>query len=117
MNKNALNVLIVFAIAALVALLPGGGKGANVAIQAVSLAFLASIAWVASIMYRQHHTELYSLGDRRRATLYAAVAVAVVTLTASPRLLHTGPGTIAWIVLIAAAAYATFAVLWSARHY
>lgn len=117
MNKNVLNVLIVFVIAALVALLPGGGKGASVAIQAVSLTFLASIAWVASLMYRQHRTTLYSLGDGRRAILYAAVAVAVVTFTASPRLLHTGAGTIAWIALIGGAAYAVFAMLRSARQY
>ncbi len=49
MAANLRNVAIVLALAALVALIPGGGTGANVAIQAVSLAFLASIAWVAMV--------------------------------------------------------------------
>jgi hypothetical protein len=115
--KNARNVLIVLAIAALVVLIPGGGRGASVAGQALSLAFLASLGWVASLMYRQHRTALYSLGDGRRATLYLAAAVGAVTLAASPRLRHTGVGTLVWIALLAAAAYAVFAVWWSARRY
>ena len=64
---TARNVLIVLAIAALVVLVPGGGRGANVAIQAVSLVFLASFVWVGFILYRQHRSTLYELGDRRRA--------------------------------------------------
>jgi hypothetical protein len=116
-NKNVRNVLIVFAIAALVVLIPGGGKGATVAIQAVSLAFLAAIGWVASIMYREHRSTLYSLGDARRATLYIAVGVAAVTLTATSRLWASPAGEIAWIALIAGAAYAVFQVIWSARKY
>jgi hypothetical protein len=116
-NKNVRNILIVAAIAALVVLIPGGGKGANVAIQAVSLAFLAAIGWVASLMYREHRTTLYALGDARRATLYIAVGVAALTLTATSRLWASPAGEIAWIALIAGAAYAVFQVVWSARKY
>jgi hypothetical protein len=117
MNANVRNVLIVLVIAALVALAPGGGTGATVAIQAVSLGFLGALAWIASIMYRQHRAELYALGDGRRAALYAAVAVATLTLTATSRLWGTSAGSVAWLVLIGSAAYAAFAVLWSARKY
>jgi hypothetical protein len=111
------NILIVAAIAALVVLIPGGGTGANVAIQAVSLAFLGTLAWVASIMYRQHRTAIYALGDGRRAIVYAAIAVAILTLTDTRRLWLTGAGSAVWLVLIAGAAYAIFAVVWSARKY
>ena len=111
------NILIVAAIAALVVLVPGGGTGANVAIQAVSLVFLGALAWVASVMYRQHRMELYGLGDTRRAIVYAALAVAALTLTATRRLWETGAGSAVWLVLMAGAAYAIFAVAWSARKY
>jgi hypothetical protein len=117
MNKNVRNVVIVLAIAALIVLIPGGGTGANLALQAISLAFLASIAWAASRLYREHRVWLYSLGDSRRATLYGAVAVVVLTLTATKRLWQTGAGELAWFALIAGAAYAVFAVVWSARKY
>src|ERR1700680_1662079 len=94
--KTARNIAIVLVIAALVVLLPGGGTGATVALQAASLAFLASLAWIASRLYREHRVSLYSLGDSRRATLYGAVAVATLTLTATSRLWHTGTGEVVW---------------------
>jgi len=116
-NANVRNLLIVLAIAALVALVPGGGTGANVALQAASVAFLAALAWFASILYRQHRLELDSLGDRRRAALYISLGVATVTLTATPRLWHTSAGSVAWLVLMGAAVYTVVAVVWSARRY
>lgn len=116
-NPNVRNVLIVVAIAAVVALVPGGGTTANVVIQAVSLIFLAALLWVASIMYREHRTTLYSLGEGRRAALYAAVAVLAVTLTATAQLWRTSAGSVAWLVLIGASIYTGGAVIWAARKY
>jgi hypothetical protein len=115
--KNVVNVVIILALAALVVLIPGGGRGANVATQGLWLIFLATLVWFASIMYRQHRVSLYSLGDRRRAVLYGAAAVATLTLTATSRLWKTGVGSVVWLVLLAAAAYAVIAVVWSARRY
>jgi hypothetical protein len=117
MSSTVRNVVIVLAIAALVALLPGGGTGATVALQAVYLAFLAMLWWFASIMYRQHRAALYSLGDGRRAILYGALGVAFLTLTGTSRLWASSAGTIVWCALLAGCAYAVFAVIWSARHY
>jgi hypothetical protein len=115
--STARNILIILVIAAIVVVVPGGGTGASVVIQAISLVFLACIGWIASIMYRQNRTALYALGDRRRAILYAGVAVATLTLTATPRLWSTSGGSVAWLVLIGACAYAVFATVWSARKY
>jgi hypothetical protein len=117
MSKTVRNVIIVLAIAAVVDLAPGGGTASNVVLQAVWLIFLAAMAWVASILYRERRNELYSLGDGRRAALYGAIAVAVVTLTATHRLWNSPAGSIAWLVLIGGAVYVAFAVLWSARRY
>ena len=117
MSKNVRNVLIVLAIAALVALLPGGGTGATVALQAVSLAFLAALAWVAAVQYREHRVTLYSLGDRSRGVLYAAVAVATLTLTATSRMWASPAGEIAWLALLAGSVYAVVAVVLRARRY
>jgi hypothetical protein len=115
--KNLVNVVIILALAALVDLVPQGGRGASVAGQAVWLVFLATLVWFAVTMYRQHRVSLYSLGDRRRGILYAAVAVVALTLTATSRLWDTGAGSVAWLVLLAGAAYAIIAIVWSARRY
>jgi glucose-6-phosphate-specific signal transduction histidine kinase len=114
---TARNIAIVLALAGLVDLLPGGGTGASIALQAVYLVFLASLVWFAVMMYRQHRMSLYSLGERRRALLYVAVAVAVVVLTGTTRMWQTSIGQVAWLILLGGAVYAAAAVLWSARRY
>jgi hypothetical protein len=116
-NTTVRNILIVLVIAALVALVQGGQTAANVAIQAVTLAFLGTLVWFAVLMYRERRVSLYSLGDGRRALLYVAAGVAALTLTATSRLWNTGAGSVAWLILLAGSAYAMFSVLWSARRY
>jgi hypothetical protein len=117
MNRTVRNILIVLAIAALVALIQGGVTAANVALQAVSLIFLGTIVWFLSLTYRQYRVTLYGLGEGRRALLYVALGVGTLTLTATSRLLGTGAGSVAWLLLLAGSVYAVFAVLWSARRY
>jgi hypothetical protein len=116
-NKNVRNVVIILVLAAAVTIIPGGGRGASVATQAVSLLFLASLGWFASIMYRQHRADLYGLGDRKRLALYVAVGVAALTFTATSRLWATAAGELVWFVLVFAAAYTVFSVVWSSRQY
>jgi membrane-bound metal-dependent hydrolase YbcI (DUF457 family) len=115
--KAARNIVIVLAIAAVVDIVPGGGTGANVVIQAISLTFLGALTWVVSLMYREHRNALHSLGDRRRATLYVAAGVLAVTLTATNRMWSSPLGSVAWLVLIAGSVYAAVQVLASARRY
>jgi hypothetical protein len=113
----ARNVAIIAALAAVVAFLPGGGRGASVVIAAISLAFLASIGWVATIMYRQHRTSLDALGDTRRGALYVAAGVLAITLTATSRMWASSAGSVAWLLLVGAAVYTVVAVFVAARRY
>ncbi len=111
------NFAIVLAIAALIVLVPGGGTGANFALQAISLVFLAVVGWFGYTMYRDRRAQLFSLGAARRAVLYAAIGVVVLTLTAEPRLWVGTDGKIVFLLLLVGAFYAVFAVMWSARRY
>lgn len=117
LNTNVRNVLIIVAIAAVVAIVPGGGTAASFVGATVSLAFLAALAWVLYRLYREHRNTLYGLGDRRRALVYIAAGIMTVTLTATHRLWQTGFGEVLWIVLVAAAVYTVFAVFRSTRRY
>jgi hypothetical protein len=118
MTAAVRNVAIVLGIAALIVLIPGGGKGATSAGQALGLAFLAVIGWFAYTQYREHRLWLESLGAARRAILYVAGGVAVLTLSAQTRLWSAGSGgKVAFVLLLAAAAYAVYAVIRSARRY
>ena len=115
--KHVRNIAIVLALAAIVAIVPGGGTGADVVLQAVSVIFLAALVWVAAIYYRENRITLLSLGNARRAVLYGAIAALAVTLTATDRLWQTSAGSVAWLVLMGASLYAGGAVLWSMRRY
>ena len=109
------NIVIVLVIAAAIAILPGGGTAARLVGAAITLAFLGSLAWVGSILYREHRNSIYLLGDGRRAIAYFAVAVLTVTIIATHRLWQTPMGEIAWLVLIGLSVYAVAAVAWASR--
>jgi hypothetical protein len=118
LNSTVRNILIVLVLAAVVGTLSGGVTATNVAIQAVVLVFLGVLVWFASLMYRQHRSTLYSLGEGRRALLYIAAGVGALTLTATTKMWNSGgAASVAWLVLLGGAAYTVFAVLWSARKY
>jgi hypothetical protein len=116
-NPAVRNVAIIAVVAAMVAILPGGGTAANVVLTGLYLIFLGATIWVASVMYREHRGSLYLLPESRRALLYVAVGVLAVTLTATHRLWATAGGSVAWLVLIGASVYAGAAVIWAARRY
>ncbi|MDQ6751038.1 MAG: hypothetical protein M3Z33_09840 [Actinomycetota bacterium] len=115
--KHARNVLIVLAIAALAAFSPEAGVGVSFLSWLLGIAFLAAMAWFVTRTYREYRVTLYSLGDRRRAILYVAAGVVVLTFTATSRLWQTGAGTVAWLGLLAACGFAFYSVYRSARDY
>lgn len=111
------NILIIVVIAAIVAIVPGGGRATGVFLAALYLAFLGATVWVASIVYRERRSALFLLGDRRRAMLYAALGVLALTLTATSRLWQSPAGSVAWLALIGVSIYVACAVVWAARRY
>jgi uncharacterized membrane protein len=113
--KHVRNIAIILVIAAAVDLLPGGGKAANTVLQAISLLFIGVAGWFASLMYREHRTTLYSLGDKRRAVLYASAGALLLVVSSLYRV--KGVTAVIALVVAAAAVYAIFAIVWSARQY
>ncbi len=113
----ARNALIVLAIAAAVAFLPGGWPAAAFFGTLLSLIMFGGLAWFVARLYADHRLDLFGIGDRNRTLLYGAVAVVVLTLTASNRLFATGIGTMLWFVLIGGAVFAIFTVWRAWRAY
>jgi hypothetical protein len=111
------NVAIVLLIALAVFVLPGGGDAANLVAAVLGLLFAAGIALFAGRLYLENRVGIFGLGDRYRAILYGALAVAAVTVTATSRLWDTGLGTLAWFVLVGAASWAVVVVIRYARTY
>ncbi len=115
MLKHVRNIAIILLIAAAVDVLPGGGQAANTVLQAISLLFIGTLGWFASIMYRQHRTSLYSLGDKRRAVLYASAGALLLVFSALYRV--QGVAAVLALVVAAVAIYAIFTIIWTARQY
>jgi hypothetical protein len=115
MPRNARNVGIILLLALAVDLIPGGGKAANTFQQAVYLVFLGTLVWVASIQYRQHRASLYSLGDNRRAILYASLGAVVLVLSALWRV--SGASAVVALVVAGAAIYAIVTIYVGAKQY
>jgi multisubunit Na+/H+ antiporter MnhB subunit len=110
----ARNVAIVLLLAAAVAFVPGGGTTAGLIGAILSTLILVSFVLLAARFYRERRMDIEGLGDRWRALFYGAIGVAVLDMAARPRLRETDGGTIVWIALLGAAAYAVYLV-W--RHY
>jgi hypothetical protein len=117
MAAHARNVAILLALAAVLMFAPGGGSAGSALLESLVIAMLASLAWFAVRLYREHRTDLYALGERNRALLYAAVGLATLTVTATGRLWETGPGTLVWFGLIGIAGYAVYFVFRASRQY
>jgi hypothetical protein len=117
LNENVRNIAIIVVLAAAVDGIEQGQYAAATVKEAISLAFLAAFAWIASRLYREHRSALELLGTQRRAILYGAVALAALDLSAYDRLTATGFGTLVWILLLAAAGYAVYGVYRSSKQY
>lgn len=117
MTQTARNVLIILALGAAVAFVPGGSKGSDAILQALLVVMLAALVFFAVRIYRERRTDLYSLPERERAILYASGGLATITLVGTSRMWDTGAGSIAWLALIGLAIFGVYHVYRTARAY
>lgn len=111
------NIVIVLVLAAAVAFVPGGGTTSDVIYGVLSTLILVSLVLFVARLYRERQYDLAGLGDRWRALLYGAVAVAVLDMAARPRLRESDGGTLVWVGILVAAAYALYLVWRHHREY
>lgn len=116
-TTTARNVAIVALLALVVWLAPGGGEGAVFIEQLLSAAFIVIVALFCAMMYRRFRGEIFSLGDQWRLALYAAIGVAIVTVSASGQLFATGAGAAVWFALVGGASYTLYLVWQRYRSY
>ncbi|TMM18848.1 MAG: hypothetical protein E6F96_05140 [Actinobacteria bacterium] len=115
--KNLRNLAIVLLIAAAVFAIPGGGRAAKTFEAALFVVFGVAIGYLGLRMYREYRINLYGLGDRFRALLYGAIAVAGFAVLAQKRMWQTSLGELVWFVLVGLVVYAVLAVIRHARSY
>jgi hypothetical protein len=111
------NVAIVMLLALVVAFAPAGGNAADAILTAITMGFLAAIAWSVFVLSRQNQLTLAALSDGRRAILYAALGLIALLIAGSDELFSTGGGTLAWILLLGASVAAIWRVWIEANTY
>ena len=115
--RVARNVLIIVALAAAVAFLPGGSNGATVVLTLLTLAFLAAIVWFVYTLRRQNEMTLTALSDGRRAVLYGAIGLICLLVAGTDKFFGTPAGLLAWIVLLGVSIAAIWRIWLEANTY
>ena len=104
-------------LAFVVAFAPAGGNVADAVLTAITMGFLAAIAWTVFVLSRQNQLTLAALSDGRRAILYGALGLIALLIAGSAKLFSSGGGTLVWIVLLAASIAAIWKVWMEANTY
>lgn len=115
--KHVRNFGIVVLLAAAVYALPGGGTAAQLVQAILYIIITVGIGLLGARAYAENRSSLYTLGDRWRLVLYAALGLIVLLMAGTTKMFDTGAGTLLWLVLLAAAVYALVAVFRHSREY
>jgi hypothetical protein len=115
--RHLRNAAIVVGLALIVAFAPGGGNGADTVVTALTIAFLIVIAAAVYQFSRQNELTLAALSEGRRALLFGALGLIALLIAGTDEFFHSGGGTLAWIVLFAAAVAAIWRVWAEASTY
>jgi hypothetical protein len=115
--RNARNVAIIMLLALGVAYAPAGGNFVDAVFTALTMGFLAGIAWMLYTLSRQNQLTLATLDDRRRAIFYGAFGLLVLLVAGTDKMFSSGGGTLLWILLLGAAAAAIWRIWAEANTY
>ena len=88
-------------LAAAVWALPGGGRGAALAIELLGAVMLAAIAMTAWRFGREHSLEFERLEVRGRAVVFGTLGLAALAAVSRPELWATVAGSVIWLVMAA----------------
>lgn len=102
MTSRVRSIIIVLAIAGAVYAVPSGKNSADAVGSGLSALVLAAMVMLGVRLYRERRGSLEYLGDTHRLLFYAGLGSFVVAMAARPSLTDTGPGTLLFIVLLAA---------------
>lgn len=115
--RVARNLAIIMVLALGVAFVPGGGNAAEAVLTALTLGFLAAIAWFLYVFSRENQLTLSTLSDSRRAILYGALGLIALLIAGTDEFFDSGGGTLAWVLLLGASVAAIWRVWLEANTY
>src|SRR5918997_3902582 len=114
--RMAINIAIGLLVSLGFAVLPGGQSTLDVVLTLLTIVFFTVIALLGYRLFREHRFTIDSLEPIQRGVLYSSIGLAILTFTASPRLLQ-GVGILVWLALLGLASYGVYWVFQRYRSY
>ena len=103
--RAARNIAIIMLLALVVAVVPGGDNAAEAIVAAVSLIFMALIAFAGWLLFRQYRFSYMGLEERRRQVFVAAVGAIALMIAGADEMTRSGGGLAAWLFILGIAIY------------
>ena len=97
----ARNVLIIALLALALTVLPGAGNLATALLTALSIFFFATIGLLAARTWRDTSLTRDVMTDRQRGLLYGSFGALALMIVGLDEMFDSGPGTVAWLVVVA----------------
>ncbi len=104
------NVAIILALAAVVALVPGGGNAAAAIFLALQIAFVAAIGFAVYRLYVSQEMTLATIPDGPRALMYGSAGAIALLIAGYEQFRDWSGGVIVWLLLMFTAVAVIFSV-------
>ena len=118
-GKHIRNIAIILALTVVVWLVPGGERASVTVSNVLSIVFVGGLLFFGYRLYMEHRETIFSLPERQRGILYAAIALAVITIVATGRMWQDGGGlgAILWLAFLGLAIWGLITVWRAYREY
>ena len=118
-GKHIRNIAIILGLTVVVWLVPGGDRASVTVSNVLSIVFVGGLLFFGYRLYMEHRETIFSLPERQRGILYAAIALAVITIVATGRMWQDGGGlgAILWLAFLGLAIWGLITVWRAYREY
>ncbi|HET6830474.1 MAG TPA: hypothetical protein VFH44_03890 [Solirubrobacterales bacterium] len=106
--RIARNIAIVVLLALALSVLPAGGNVAEGILVALSVLFAVAIGGLLVRLWKQTGLQRDTLTDRQRILIYGSAGALALMIAGADEMLASGPGTLAWVVIVVASGWLMF---------
>lgn len=118
-GKHLRNIAIILGLTLAIWLVPGGERAGITVSNILTVVFVGGLLFFGFRLYMEHRETIFGLAERQRGILYAAVALATITIVATRRMWEDGGGlgAILWLAFLGLAIWGLISVWRAYREY
>jgi len=106
--RTARDVAIILLLAFGLAVLPAGGNVAEGVLVALSVLFAAAIGGLLIRLWKQTGMQHDTLTERQRILIYGPIGAIALMIAGADEMFGSGPGTLAWVVIVIGSGWLIF---------